>query len=111
MVEVKPALARKPPSELSVGKRIEQADHADRNGAILDKIDHGLGNRDLLTVETHDEARGHKYPGAVNSVNALDEISTRVLFLFHCDKRDGIWTFDTDKNQEKVCRFHHLQER
>ncbi len=106
-VDVQPPFAGEPPCELSVWKRPQLPDDRHRDRRLLDQLDHWIGDRTFLTVETDNETRRHEHACLVDLVDAVADAAARILLLAHRNQRVGIGAFDTHKNDEEIRFLQH----
>src|SRR4051812_49748724 len=103
MALMQTAFGREPARELRVRQRIEQPDHADRDGALLDEVGHGLGDRDLFGVETDDEAGGDENAGGIDFVDTGGDVAAGGFLFFSSRSRVGGGGFYNHRKSEESC--------
>src|SRR5215469_4867383 len=96
--------------ELGVRQCVEEAHHANRNRRFLDQLNHSFRHRLRLAIEADYEARGHKKTGGVDRVDAVRNVTPRVLLFTHRNKRRSVRALDADKDPYEIGTLQQQQE-
>src|SRR4051794_11913136 len=98
---MQPSFLLQTAAELCVRQTVKQPDHRDRDGAVLDQLDHRACDGTLFGVEADDEPSKYKHAMLIDGVNSVRDVAARVLFLAHLLERLFVRALDPDEQSEE----------
>src|SRR5580700_960303 len=104
------AFLLQPAIKLGARKSLQQADHGQRDGALLNELHLAVEDVVRIVIESDDEAGHHFHAVALDAPDALQKTAMGVLHLLRFLEALFRRRFDAEKDAIKGGILHHLQQ-